>query len=443
MKQLISLIVLAAISALMLTGRILAIPCSAAEASPTVLTLSAGLKEATEENRLVKIAAWNPEMASADVSGAFARFLPSINASAGQTWLTYQPGAIAGTNSFYTGQRSSFSYGVTAQQTLFDFGGRTSRYKAAKTVLDSARQDMQRIRNLVALDYIAMHFNLLEADRIVMVTEKELESLLGHVKMATALYDEGVITKNDLLQAKVKLSDTQQRLISMHNQQKLATASLNTILARPLGTNIKAAEVDYDLMTPFTLEQAWTMAGEKRKELLIAQNEITVADLHAHAKKADYYPTVIAQGTYNYAENRYQLNQDNWSLTLGLTLNLFNGGATKAEVAKLHHQREQLTEQKRKLLDDIRLEVEKWYRDEQNARERVAATKDAILQSEENLRITRVRYQEGVGTATDVLDAITLRTLSETNYYRALYDMRRSHAGLLHAIGEELVTIYK
>ncbi len=56
-------------------------------------------------------------------------------------------------------------------------------------------------------------------------------------------------------------------------------------------------------------------------------------------------------------------------------------------------------------------------RDEQNARERIAATKDAIAQAEENLRITRVRYQEGVGTATDVLDAITLRTLSETNYY--------------------------
>lgn len=419
------------------------LPCSAAETSSTVITLGAGLKEATEESRLVKIAAYNPEIASAEAAREFARFLPSVNASAGQTWLSNQPGAIAGTSSFYTGQRSSFSYSVTAQQTLFDFGGRTSRYKAAKASLEGARQDMQRIRNLVALDYIATHFNLLEADKIVMVAEKELESLLGHVKMAAALYDQGVITKNDLLQAKVKLSDTQQRLITARNQQKLATASLNTILARPLGAPLRAAEVDYDLTTPFGLEQAWDRAGEKRLEVAIINNEIIAADLQARAKKADYFPTVVAQGGYSYGENRYQLHQDNWSLMLGVNLNLFSGGATKAEVAKLTYRRDQLTEQKRKLLDDIRLEVEKWYRDEQNARERIAATKDAIAQAEENLRITRVRYQEGVGTATDVLDAITLRTLSETNYYRALYDMRRSHAGLLYAIGEELVAVYR
>lgn len=419
------------------------LPCPAAETSPVVITLAAGLKEATEESRLVKIAAYNPEIASAEAAREFARFLPSVNASAGQTWLSNQPGAIAGTTSFYTGQRSSFSYAVTAQQTLFDFGGRTSRYRAAQASLEGARQDMQRIRNLVALDYIAAHFNLLETDKMVMVAEKELESLLGHVKMAAALYREGVITKNDLLQAKVKLSDTQQRLIAVRNQQKLATASLNTILARPLGTPLRAAEVDYDLTTPFGLEQAWKKAEEKRPEIAVINNEIIAADLQARAKKADYFPTVIAQGGYSYGENRYQLHQENWSLMLGVSLNIFSGGATKAEVAKLTYRRDQLAEQKRKLLDDIRLEVEKWYRDEENARERVAATRDAIAQAEENLRITRVRYREGVGTATDVLDAITLRTLSETNYYRALYDMRRSHAGLLYAIGEELVSIYR
>lgn len=417
--------------------------CSASDSAPVVITLGAGLKEATEESRLIKIASYNPEMASTDVSGAFARFLPTVSASAGQTWLAYQPGAVAGTNSFYTAQRSSFSFGVTAQQTLFDFGGRTANYKAAKAALESSRQDLQRIRNLVALDYIATHFNLLEADKLVAVTENELESLLAHVKTAKALYDEGVITKNDLLQANVKLSDTQQRLITVRNQQRLTAAALNTILARPPGALLRAAEVEYDLTTPFSLEQAWTMAAARRLELAIADNEINAADLKAAAKKADYFPTVIAQGGYSFVENRYQLNTDNWSLMLGLNLNLFNGGATKAEVARLLNRRNQLTEQKRKLLDDIRLEVEKWYRDEQNARERVAATKDAIVQADENLRITRVRYQEGVGTATDVLDAITLRTLAETNYHRALYDMRRSHAGLLHAVGEELVTAYK
>ena len=415
----------------------------AAEQPSVEISLTEGLKEATDENRLVKIASYNPAMASADVSAAYSRFLPSVNATAGQTWLAYQPGAIVGQNSFFTANRSSFSYGFTATQTLYDFGARSARYQAAKTSEESAKLDLQRIRNFIAFDFISAYFSLLETGKLVNTVEKELDSLNGHVQTARSLYEQGVITKNDLLQANVKMSDTRQRLIAVRNQRSLAVSSLNTILGRPLGTDLKPAEVGYDLTTPYSLRQAWDAAGERRREVAMIANEITVAELEERAKNSGYFPTIFASGGYNYGENKYQLHQDNWSLTLGLNLNLFSGGLTKAEIAKIRHRREQLMEQKRKLLDDIRLEVEQWYRNEVNAKERVTVTKDATEQAEENLRITRVRYQEGVGTATDVLDAISLRTIAETNYFRALYDMRRAHAGLLHAIGDDLASVYK
>jgi outer membrane protein TolC len=71
------------------------------------------------------------------------------------------------------------------------------------------------------------------------------------------------------------------------------------------------------------------------------------------------------------------------------------------------------------------------------------STREAIRQAEENLRINKVRYEEGVGTATDVLDAISLFTLAHKNYYKALYDMKRAYAGLLYATGEDLTLAYK
>jgi len=77
-----------------------------------------------------------------------------------------------------------------------------------------------------------------------------------------------------------------------------------------------------------------------------------------------------------------------------------------------------------------------------SARERVRVTADAIGQARENLRITKTRYEEGVGTATDVLDAITLLTTAETNFYRAVYEVWRAHATLNYATGVDLVNIY-
>jgi outer membrane protein TolC len=102
-----------------------------------------------------------------------------------------------------------------------------------------------------------------------------------------------------------------------------------------------------------------------------------------------------------------------------------------------------LIEQINRLIDEIKLEVEKYILDLKTARERITVTRDAVGQAEENLRINRVRYGEGVGTATEVLDAVTLLTIAETNLYKSLYDFRRAEAGLIYSIGKDLLEVYK
>ena len=99
-------------------------------------------------------------------------------------------------------------------------------------------------------------------------------------------------------------------------------------------------------------------------------------------------------------------------------------------------------QQKSKLGEDIHLELEKYYLDVTNAAERLSVTKSAIAQAEENLRINKSKYAEGVGVATDVTDAIALLTLAKTNYYRSLYDYYRSEAGYMYATGKDLREAY-
>jgi len=142
-------------------------------------------------------------------------------------------------------------------------------------------------------------------------------------------------------------------------------------------------------------------------------------------------------------DNRYLLHEANASLVLGMSLNLFSGGSTRAELIKTEYRRRQLLEQRARMEDEVRLEVEKNLLDLSNARERMNVAKDAVGQAEENLRINRVRYEEGVGTATEVLDAVTLLTTAETNHYRALYDFRRAEASAFYSMGKDLVDVYK
>ena len=63
----------------------------------------------------------------------------------------------------------------------------------------------------------------------------------------------------------------------------------------------------------------------------------------------------------------------------------------------------------------------------------------AIEQAEENFRLNRELYDEQMATTTDVLDAQTLLTQAQNNYYNALNDYHIAKAKLERAIGKEFL----
>ena len=139
--------------------------------------------------------------------------------------------------------RNYRSYGVGVHEDLYDFGARSSRYKAASTALDMAKLNIDKVKNIVALDFIIAYFDLLETEKMELVGEREVERLVSHLSMAQNLYKEGVITRNDLLQAEVRLSDAQQRLLTTTNMREVNASRINNILSLPLKNPVKVADV--------------------------------------------------------------------------------------------------------------------------------------------------------------------------------------------------------
>ncbi len=413
-----------------------------AEENPAIMTLGQGLKLATENSRLIKIALRGRDVSSADVMIARARYLPSVNASLSQTFLSNQLVAVFGPFTVPEGNKSTLSYGFDVHQVLYDFGDRSSRYEAASAAFDNATLNIDRVKNVVALDFIITYFDLLETEKMELVGEREVERLMSHLETARSLYKEGVITRNDLLQAEVRLSDAQQRILTTTNMRAVNASRLNNILSLPLKNPVRVADLTGGPHVTADLDKAWELAGSRRIELKTIDRELKINELDKAVRRSEYFPKIVADGGYNYSANRYLLHDEDWTFTLGLNFNIFNGGSTKAEIAKIDYQREQLLEQRQKLADDIKLDVEKNWLDMKNAAERIEVTRDAVKQGEENLKINKARYREGAGTATDVLDAITLLTIAETNYYQAEYELRRAQGAFMYAMGIDLASEY-
>ncbi len=406
------------------------------------LTLEEGLKAVTENGRDVNIARSDEAIARETVSLARAPWLPTVDLYGRETWLRYQPAALFGGNSVFTSQDQFTTYGVKATQMLYDFGKTSSSIDAAKYGLKAREIETVRVRNQSALDFIVSYLDLLESEKLQHVAGEEVTRYEAHRKDAEARLKAGVITRNEVLQSEVTLADSRQRLLSAEDLLSLKASRINSLLLKPLNDPVQAEEVKPSPATGITLEAAWAAAEAESSDLRDMDAKIAAKSESVRTIEAEYLPTLYLSGGYEYQENRYLVHQDNWSLIAGVNVNLSSGGASRSKVGMANSELRSLKLIREKMLDSVRLAVKAAYLDQQTSRQKVEVANTAVAAAVENLRLHKLRFKEGAGTTTDVLDAVTLLSTAESNLWRATYAMQRAEANLLYAMGKDLVTAY-
>ena len=407
------------------------------------LTLEEGLRIVTEKGRDINISRAEEDAAREGVGLARSPLLPRVDLYANRTWLRYQPEAIFGPSSVPVAEKDSFTYGFRVDQLVYDFGRTYSMLRASRDGLKGKELDTMRVKNLAALDFTLAYLGLLESEKFIEVARNEVKRLESHLNDARAMHEQGLVTKNDVLQAEVMLSDARQSLLTAENLRSMRASGINSLLLRPLNQEVRAEETGAkDPYAGITLEEAWKSAGQSRPEIREIRARIRAKKQERKAIRAEFYPEIYLSGGYEYRKNQYMVNEGNWSLLAGIKINLSSGGSTRARMKMADAELERLNLAAEKLIDAIRLEVKRAYLQLRSADRKVDVTREAVAQARENLRLQRLRYQEGEGTATDVLDAITLMSRAQTNYWSARYERKRAGARLLYAMGKDIAGVY-
>jgi outer membrane protein len=406
------------------------------------LTLEEGLKIVAETGRDVKIARSDEDVARSSVSLARSPWLPTLDLYGNETWLRYQPEAKFGTLIAPTSQDRFLTYGARATQILYDFGKTSSSIDAAKYGLKAREIETLRAQNRSSLEFIIAYYDLLEAEKLLQVAGEDVQRYEAHKTDAEVRYNAGVVTKNEVLEADVTLADSRQRYLTADNLRSLRASRVNSLLLRPLNDTIQLEEVKKTPSAGITLEQAWTTAEAESPEIRVIDAGIQAKEESVKSVQAEYLPNFFLSGGYEYQENQYVVYQRNWSLIAGVNINLFSGGSTSSRVSMGKGELLSLRITRDKIVDAVRLDVKSAYLDLQSSAQKIEVMKTSVASAEENLRLQRLRYQEGVGTNLEVLDAVTLLSTAETNSWRALYGFERAEAGLLYSMGRNLMSEY-
>jgi outer membrane protein TolC len=410
----------------------------------SALTLQEGLAVVTEEGRDAAIARSDEAAARESVELARAPWLPTVDVYARETWLRDQPGVKfgpAGTTAF-TSEDQFLTYGFKATQVLYDFGKTSSAVTAAKEGLRAREAGTFRTQNRAALEFVNAFFDLLEARELLKVAQDEVTRYEAHRKDAESRLRAGVVTRNEVLQADVILSDSKLRLVNAENALSVRESRVNSLLVRPLNDPVQPSEIVGTPALPATIEECWAAAEKDSPDLRDIDARIRAKEASASSVRSEYLPTLYVSGGYEYSQNQYQIHEDNWTVIAGVNINLFAGGSTSSRVGVTKAEAASLKISRERLLDNLRLDAKAAWLDLQSSRKKIEVAMAAVAQAEENLRLTRLRYREGIGTATDVTDAVTLMTTAETNAWKANFSLKRAEAALLYVTGSDLAAAY-
>ena len=412
-----------------------------AEEAPRSLDLKEALRLAWKANPSLRVNRLEELIADQEVVRARSGFLPKVKSEVNQTIndlatrIQLETSGPASGRSFPIANNNYWTSRVSVEQTVFDFWATSSRYQAAILGKAATRLDSAQVRDNIFLLVCQGYFRVLRGEKLVVVAQQEVVQLTDQLRDANNLYKYGVTTYNDVLQAEVARADAKQRLITAKNDVVNAKSALNKLIGLPISTPLSLSEEKDLAAMPLNLENAAELAMQQRSDLKAAASRIDQGEKNVTQTKAQHYPRFYAQAGHFWQQNRAWVHDSQWFAILGFQWSLFNGLDTRAQVRQAQEKVEQLKVQREDLSDQIRLDVQTAYLALKETAERIRVTEKSVAQGEENLRLNRERYQEQVGTATNVVDASTLLTKTRVNYFNARYDHQLAKAQFLWALG--------
>jgi outer membrane protein len=415
--------------------------CSSPIMASDELTLEESIKIALEKSLSIYVAQEEIKAKEFEERSANADFYPKLSTSytytrldsdtvndAKSTMWVYNP--LTGTHvprEVSPLRTDNYQFSIRATQPLFTGWRLTVLRDLASLGVDTAKiQKVSTIQNLV-LKVKAAYFAILKTEKLQNVAKQAVEQLEGHLAVAQAFYDEGIIAKNELLQTEVQMAQARQDLISATHGVLLAKSLFNKLLRRELNQGVKIKDILDYYPIRLLLDQCMEKAGQNRPEIKEVSLNVMSAEKAIGLSKSSYYPSVTLIGNYQRETDDILLGSspgedpDNWTIMLKGEWTFWEWRKKRHDVAAARARVAKANYILKEIKDNIQLEVQAAYLSLKEAERNIQVSKTAVVQAEENYRMNEERYKQQVATSTDVLDAQTLLTQARANGLKGLW----------------------
>lgn len=419
--------------ALLALNVILAVGVRAAD--QTLLTLEQALTMAQTANAAVLLGRETAHQAAATARLSQSNLWPQI------TWDNTQRRARSasfGETLVRSGINNRFDSALNGRLDLLD-PQRLANYRAAKIGAEAAELNSRGITEEALAAVAEVYFAHLRNLGRIEVLDSNIARARALLDLARRQAEAGVATQIDVTRAEAQLAIAEQARL----QQATVLQASELQLKQFLGLNI-AAPVQLEPFR-FRATEPGGFGGEQeqaalthRADLRAAETLLKQNELEVRAARFDRLPSLALVGSAGrVSENAFDGNDATvWSGSVSLSMPVFEGGRirslTSLAQSRLRAQQIRVEELRRRITAEVRLAVQ----DANSSFAQIAVAQKNQTLSEDELRLARLRYEQGVADNREIVDAQNRLAQANDNFVGAIYQYNLSRVELARARGD-------
>lgn len=319
--------------------------------------------------------------------------------------------------------------GITATQLLFD-PTYLIGLKATRTLRDLSQKNVTRTRIEAASNVLKAYYALLVVRERKKVIEANVTRIAKLKQDTKALYDNGFVEKIDLDRINLAYNN----MVSEQTRFNHIEEMTENVLKFQMGMDIRLSIALTDSLDISKVKSLTVETGNpdvtKRIEYNILQTQYRLQELNIKRYQVGYFPSLVAFANVSSTAQRDAFNlldpSRRWYPTgiLGATLSIpiFDGLQKQAKIAQNKHSLQKIQVELDNFknaasmqIDNSRLTLDDAIRSLDIQDQNLTLARDVV-------RTSKLKYDQGVGSNLEVLDAETSLKEAQSNYYNAAYD---------------------
>ncbi len=414
-------------------------------AQDRTITLDEAIKLGIENSKVLKLSQSKIDQAVSQYNQAKDRSLPTASASFGYDRAEIPANKLDFGPSLSFGlPKNDNAYLGTLSASEVIFGGNKLKYARQSTELLSqvSRLDAVNDKDQITYDVINAYYGLYKVLQSKKVVEQNLTTVDQQIKQSQRFFDQGIVTKNDVLRFQLQRSNIELNGIDLETNRKIINYNLDILLGLPETTQLNIAEITEADRQIEPLTNYIDTALANRVEVKQLDLRTKVAETNISTVKANLSPQLAASAQAYYIDAAADpLPKSGSYITpivfgLNLSWSFSNLWTNKNKVTEARIQREEVIENKNITIDNIKNDVNQSYQNYTQALDKIKLLQTSIDQATENNNILTSKYKSNIASATDRADAETLLYQAQINLALAKADAGLAYYTLVKSLGK-------